>query len=691
MLNIQMVGVDDLHRPPSPPPLLSAIGKFKEEIHAVQRIVESYGPGNRHDGGQRDATAEKPDVCAWAPWAHVCECLIDTLKVFPVGFTPTILISELQQKLKQKSKRKEGTIASVYDRGKIGIDSVLDVCVACTSKVDNGAGVLLGLFEQDRSFGNSQPVSKIDMYLHRKFEHLVGTPLIPDIQSVPSTTNLNSKVDLPRIRASGFVAVPQPSGGFRLLPTEYIMPVVVCEDSNSSNITYIMRQFGTDSLSNVQPNADINVLAQVLEIADEERVRVGDRTERVVVTISDLNNTAGSTRELVLWDNQKLLAGLLARGQVIALARPFIPCDTDENGRHHLEYGSATVIVLVDMKHNDNFEMSQMVLSQALNQVLSQQQQSQHQLSPVVTISKDCERLHDCVQVTDLQSNMRHITITLCLHAISGNQPRTVQSNFVEDSFAFKAFDDTGVVDVIVTGLPRALSSRQLGGALVQQCSRLRTGQIVIFSGVSTEKHKTRSNTISIKCQAEHGGVIRCASTAACSLLLGQLDVQTLHAGVCVSVPRFITKAAIVEVLAVDSAHRNTNAMLKMVHTECRFPAQQNQATWDCPFCQLHNVTTERAYWLEVVIDDGTLAIRASLTQDVIDMLFSTSPASFLAASETERSSLFSQMLCVEMLMDICCVEVEGNSERSFRVDAILSINPQMVCVNESNRNSTAR
>ena len=75
----------------------------------------------------------------------------------------------------------------------------------------------------------------------------------------------------------------------------------------------MLGQFEQAPLTRLAPDADDYILAQILEIGAPRQVRVMDRTERLAVTISDLAASAPSIRELVLWDDQKLLAAMLRR------------------------------------------------------------------------------------------------------------------------------------------------------------------------------------------------------------------------------------------------------------------------------------------------------------------------------------------------------------------------------------------
>ena len=61
------------------------------------------------------------------------------------------------------------------------------------------------------SIADAAAHTTIDAYLHTRFEHLVGSPILP---STPGAT-------LPRLRFAGLTTVRHAGGGVRVLPTEH--------------------------------------------------------------------------------------------------------------------------------------------------------------------------------------------------------------------------------------------------------------------------------------------------------------------------------------------------------------------------------------------------------------------------------------------------------------------------------------
>jgi hypothetical protein len=199
----------------------------------------------------------------------------------------------------------------------------------------------------------------VDAYLHKRFEHLVGSPILP---STPGTS-------LPRLRFAGLTTVRHAGGGLRVLPTEhaaFILEPGVDGKPIPPALSFVLDNFSTDALSSqVLPGADLLLLATVQAVGVPERVRDEDRAERLVVSLSDFDNSPPSRRELVLWDDETALARLLHRGDVVALARPRVPHETDENGRYRLEYGAEGTLFL--MPNNLLTDSAREQLSQAVS------------------------------------------------------------------------------------------------------------------------------------------------------------------------------------------------------------------------------------------------------------------------------------------------------------------------------------
>lgn len=213
----------------------------------------------------------------------------------------------------------------------VQVDEVVDVQVHDVRSMqhDHASAVVLTL--ADTVPPSDAPHERVDAYLHTRFEHLLGSPLLPDPSTTPGARR-------PRLRIAGFTTVRHPTGGLRLLPTEFatfILEPGVPGESHPPALQFILEKFSDDSMStSVIPGADLLLLTRVLEVGVAERVRHPDHCDRLVISLGDFDGTAPSRRGFVLYDDQIALGQLLQRGDVVAVARPHVPDHTDENGRY---------------------------------------------------------------------------------------------------------------------------------------------------------------------------------------------------------------------------------------------------------------------------------------------------------------------------------------------------------------------
>ena len=309
---------------------------------------------------------------------------------------------------------------------------------------------------------------------------------------------------------------------FRLLPTEFGVVLLSCDappdverggtqQRSNPHLTFIQQQFTRDSLVRMCPDKDYFVLARVEEIGPVERVKVFDRTIKVCITVADPAQRAAGYRDLVLWDEQTVMAGLFKRGDVVAVAQPYIPRETDANGRYWLEYGSATIIYVLSSDPFQHEETSD-TLSQAIqaNQPPPPQQQpgpggagpgagpgagllaapgSQGQgPGGMSQAHADCEHRVSRVHIKDLQDGMNHACLVGVVDAVSGNLRHVhAQTGKVTDRLCVRISDGTGSTNIVVWGADGAASAASLGDGLLKDCARLRVGQVAIFDGIRAQ------------------------------------------------------------------------------------------------------------------------------------------------------------------------------------------------------------
>ena len=114
------------------------------------------------------------------------------------------------------------------------------------------------------------------MYLHRRYNRLVGSPFFPravDADNGVPGTLAPAAHGIPgsgggkahAIRLCGCRVSSHPSEVWRLLPTEYGLIVVDCSDVTSPAVRYF-RAFAAPCLVMLSPATDVNCLVRVLEM-----------------------------------------------------------------------------------------------------------------------------------------------------------------------------------------------------------------------------------------------------------------------------------------------------------------------------------------------------------------------------------------------------------------------------------------
>lgn len=609
--------------------------------------METYGP---HSAGRSSSSKRtrfgQQRIEGPAPWGLVCRSALKVLSVYPTGITEAVLVSELQSELIASQTNKQDTIKAIMDKGAVDYATILDVLVTSTRKVEGGAAIIATLGDWDKGTSAQQLASKsIEMYLHYRFEHLVATPLLPDF----SSGDISAVHSSCKLRMSGVRIVQQPGGGLRLLPTEFILPIVDTKDKESQAVKWVLDEFSLDGLLKICPGEDIFVLAKVLEIGSVQRVNVMNRTERLSVVLTDLTDNSASTRELVLWDEQTIIASMLHRGDIVMLARPFIPDKKDENGRYWLEYGSATVIGLVELADVE-------AISQSLSQKLTGTQ--------LPLLSEDYERHIERVMIRDLDEHISHVSLIASVILVSPNIPHTSESGSRQNILKLCVGDETGRIDVTVKGLYRSPGSSGLLDPLLIQCARLRVGQVLLIRGARC--FRGINGNLSLECKASHRAEIIATSTLGIELHLREPEISTIHDAVTSQKRRFIIKAMVVEVYTIAPSFQGTED----VHCDCHYPANYSDDSWQCSFCRLNHIEIETQFRLQLVIDDGTLAINVDAVDHVLEMLCPTSAPDFRMGHVSDKRLQLSSIACQELLMDICLVTQVGSNCR-YRIDAI--------------------
>ncbi|KAJ0980589.1 hypothetical protein J5N97_008844 [Dioscorea zingiberensis] len=279
-----------------------------EDQDAFLRFVEyarsMISPGDRDLDGS--------DGAQGPPWSWIVSRIIKTCVAYSSGVTPAILLSDLFQVLHSVAHRFDSFEVFEFAEGtNITMLCLGDICSSST----------------------------IDMYLHRRYCHLVG----PDNGILKKGREILLTGCRLRTAVGG-------SGQPRLLPTEYL--VIVLNEDQDEDAMLLGAQFCTDSFSSisidaVKNGASYSFYARIDSIGPPEAQDIAG-VQRQQITLVDND---GFKLNFLLWGEQVLLSNLFSVGSMLALDRPFVAhaadCNTEINHEISLEYGSATQLYLV--------------------------------------------------------------------------------------------------------------------------------------------------------------------------------------------------------------------------------------------------------------------------------------------------------------------------------------------------------
>lgn len=331
-----------------------------------------------------------------------------------------------------------------------------------------------------------------------------------------------------------------------------------------------------------------------------------------------VDTTAGQ-RELVLWDNQTVMRGLLKRGDIIAIAEAYIPDETDSNGRRWLEYGSNTIIYVLS---SDPFEADSSCLSQSLSQALvvkhaaavaaatvaSQQHVSDGRSGEGFSSLEgagagagegggsaetvDCEANEGRVYISELRPGMRHVSLIGLVAGVSGNMPVVTleggsgrssgsgngkgqgDPTSITDRYCIRLRDGTGSVNITVWGAAAAGTPSSVNDPLVRECAKLCVGQAVLLEGVRVRQLPAGAAAggvggdggsvgvlpFAASCSKKSGGALKCISTLPSIICLQQPGEALLLSQVLPQMPgNTIIKAVITACTAAGSALPTAN------------------------------------------------------------------------------------------------------------------------------------
>ena len=278
-------------------------------------------------------------------WSYVASEIVTLLLNYPTGVTESVILTELLTAVSlpykirdclasnQSNKHEKGrqtSISELCETKEVDLLCHVECCIQLASRYNyEGTTRIVSLV--DRIYGSDEhdkSTPAMDMYLHQKaacMEHYIFQyPLL--------MTNL-------RIRKV------EECGKYRLLPTEYFMPVL---DSDTDK-DFIASMFGTlEGLLDKEssPHVTRNVFVTITEISELETIcsPFFDSAEYIVLGLIDSNHVKIN---FILWDEAVAFARLMSVGDSFGIKDPFL---VNDKGGMHLEYGPATIFFSIRTK-----------------------------------------------------------------------------------------------------------------------------------------------------------------------------------------------------------------------------------------------------------------------------------------------------------------------------------------------------
>ena len=212
------------------------------------------------------------------------------IKGYPTGATATVMDCEVQQHIERTLAAEESeAVADVIRRGKISLDTVLEVNAVALRPLASTDTLVVTLAD---AFGTGTA----EMYLHRKFQLLVGTPFLPPVQesefafandlkggrgnnggaaaaaAAAAAAGGGGSLEH-RFRFSGCKLAADRTTKYRFIPAEFGVVLLQYDEDHQGNVDFIREQFTAHTLVQVPLNESYFVLAKVEEIGAIERVR----------------------------------------------------------------------------------------------------------------------------------------------------------------------------------------------------------------------------------------------------------------------------------------------------------------------------------------------------------------------------------------------------------------------------------
>ncbi len=231
--------------------------------------------------------------------------------------------------------------------------------------------------------------STIEMYLHQKISCLENL--------FKSHQFLMTGLRLHKVQNKGF---------FRLLPTEYVVPVL----DEFKDVDLIDSKFKT--LEGIEeeekfPHYPRNVLLTVRRICPMETIHFphGESAHRIIIDLVDINEKG---IQLFLWDERTAFANVLKEEDQLAIEEPFLI--NVDGTTAHLEYGPATFFYIIP-----KIQSTEMISSQL-------QKDSVSHLKRTADGKLDYDSYHHRFTTQDVKSNSINITLLSTVDKVSAKK-----------------------------------------------------------------------------------------------------------------------------------------------------------------------------------------------------------------------------------------------------------------------------
>ncbi|KAJ8623387.1 hypothetical protein MRB53_031916 [Persea americana] len=561
-------------------------------------------------------------------WSWIVSRILKTCIAYSSGVTAAILFSDLFQAwneqpraatskrtseciihLRKKHRRMRLpntiTIDSIYEKKFLSVNSILEAVVLNAYPLPGTDIFMLNL-------GDFWSSATIDLYLHRKYYHLVD----------PNHGLLKKGREI-FLTGCHLRSTMEGSGSPRLLPTEYL--VILLDEDEDEDAMLLGAQFCSDSFSSisldaVKDGASYSFYARIKSIGSLEiHGKFGCLQRKEIILVDN----DGVNIKFILWGEQVLLVNLFSVGSMLALDRPFIACsDTQASDEICLEYGSATQLYLVPF----SLQQEQVLVASTQNRFQGSRlsdvlDQSQGLKVSQVALPCDSQGSIDFSNypfqsfIVDLRDKMTGISLYGTVRNISR------VSNTADVIFSMTIEDTSGSV-VAKLHFVRSWSVGRLG-----------LGHTIFISGLTCSV--TKQKMLEVSWFEKDVG----ASFVNLSYLPALLNSSCLHKLSHLSdIAGHKNKTHVCSVRLDQIEYHNLNS--RFLHTHCgQFVNEKSDGFLVCNFCCCTcDGEIIRSFYLEVTLADESAKVLCWCTGQTAAELLQISPDEFYELPEDEQA-----------------------------------------------------